>query len=201
MWALRLAVLCCIALSPGAGRATPPQDVPPYDVPPELRVALATLSPGSEIVQAEDVDRNVCGPTRSPGLVMADFNGDGRGDFAVLLKIYANRTVENPTSKPSRLWFVVLLADAMGVPRPVSVQSLDLGLLNRTRLEPGALAERQATGDAKTAAPRRPVVIRRICKKSASLFYWHRMAVRKLDILDRRLQVRPRLRQRDRGRV
>lgn len=115
---------------------------------------------------------------------MADFNGDGRGDFAVLLKVYARATDENPLPKMTGLWFVVLLTDGMDVPRPASMQSLDRGLMRRIRLEPRAPGDVRVKGGTKAFKLRRPGIVRRICRKSAALFYWDRMAVRKAVIAD-----------------
>lgn len=50
-----------------------------------LQVAISKISPGATIPRADQVDDRECYLTSSPGLVRADFNGDGREDVAALL--------------------------------------------------------------------------------------------------------------------
>jgi len=52
-----------------------------------LSKAIAKLAPRGGLVRAADIDQASCGPvSENAGLLQADFNGDGRQDYASLLK-------------------------------------------------------------------------------------------------------------------
>ncbi len=53
-----------------------------------LNASIRKLAPGAAVVVTQEVDAISCNPVGdNPGLVRADFNGDGRPDYAALLKI------------------------------------------------------------------------------------------------------------------
>jgi hypothetical protein len=66
----------------------------PSPSPTEL-TAIAQAFPETAVVQATDVSLEDCGEVPNPGYVEGDFNGDGRIDFAVLLRGHPTGKVEN----------------------------------------------------------------------------------------------------------
>lgn len=57
------------------------------DIPKALAAAIRRVALSAAVVTAKEVDATACHPVgTNPGLVRADFNGDGRDDFVALLK-------------------------------------------------------------------------------------------------------------------
>jgi hypothetical protein len=85
---------------------------------PSVRAAIEKAFPGSTIVTTADVDSGECDPVPgSPGYVPADFDGDGRGDFAVLLKVGETGKVvpwQGKQLKETRYALVMFLDDGLG---------------------------------------------------------------------------------------
>src|SRR5690349_19995980 len=66
-----------------------------------LQVAIKALSPTARVLQASEIDMRECESVpKTPGMVKADFNGDGLEDAAVLLvthrstKTYVSESVK-----------------------------------------------------------------------------------------------------------
>lgn len=80
-------------------------------VPESLAGAINKASPDATIVDAKEVDATSCRPVGdSPGLVRADFNGDGRQDYAVLLKTKVSNEETIWQGKTLReAWFALML--------------------------------------------------------------------------------------------
>src|SRR5262245_4549945 len=53
----------------------------------ELAKLVAKFSPKANIIKESDVDTTSCGYVSDPGIVIADFNGDKKNDYAVLLQM------------------------------------------------------------------------------------------------------------------
>lgn len=163
-----------------------------YAYPPELAVAIAAISPGGRIVGPHDMDGASCGASPSPGLVAADFNGDGREDFAVLLK--KSGAPKEPLGPPefTGLWFVVFLADHIGALRPAAIQSLAKSRLGKIRLEPHPAGIVTEKGTNKQVAHSSPGILRRVCGKSAVVFHWSGSAMRRIEIDEKMRPASPR---------
>src|SRR5258706_200027 len=55
---------------------------------PRVQAAIPKVLPGSMTLITSDIDSKECGPVpESPGFVAGAFDGDGRNDFAALVKI------------------------------------------------------------------------------------------------------------------
>ncbi|MGH9578479.1 MAG: hypothetical protein ACRD3R_13655, partial [Terriglobales bacterium] len=53
----------------------------------EVLAVIGKSFPAYSVIGAENIDEHSCGAVQKrPGLVVADFNGDGREDYAVLVK-------------------------------------------------------------------------------------------------------------------
>jgi len=87
--------------------------------------ALASVSaviekriPGATIVTRDDINQKSCGSLpKTPGLVTGDFNGDGRTDFAALLKVRSTGKLvhwEGKTLEETEFAFAIFLDDGHG---------------------------------------------------------------------------------------
>jgi len=151
----------------------------PPELPSRLHDAIRALNPDATIVQAADIDLMVCEYRKSPGLVKGDFNGDGRLDYATLLRVgpITEVAAEGRTVKVFPTWFVVFLdlkdelksfvIERGGAYYP-SVESI--------ALQPaGSVRE---GGEGKTAGRtirlRHPAIKKTFCEKPAAVYYWNR---------------------------
>ena len=139
-------------------------------LPAELTAAIKRLHAGAVVITAAEVDVDRCGAEhRRDQIFRADFDGDGRQDYATLLRIgepQASRTVQ--------LWGVVFLAKRDGRYRPfVLFQDADAMFPSRQVLwaqppgfvKHGAHAERVLT-------LKLPAVGWTLCESTAKVFYW-----------------------------
>ena len=113
--AVAAALVALALISLGAGLAVAEE---PPAVPPALAEAIKHLHPGARIVAADEVLGERCGPAlQREQIFRADFDGDRRQDYAVLLRI-------GEPGKPGEalrmvpLWGVVFLANRDGRFRP-----------------------------------------------------------------------------------
>ena len=105
------ATLCCAS----GWAAEPPTGA---NVSKALLAAIGRVSPNATILQANQVDAKSCAPVpKSPGLVRADFNGDGLEDAAALLKIRVAEEItvwEGKELREADFVFVIFLNDGKG---------------------------------------------------------------------------------------
>lgn len=83
----------------------------------ELTAAIQKAYPQSKIVQAKDFDEVSCGvPPNPPGIVEADFNGDGQKDFMVLLRggVEKEIEIEGKKYKSIEIKLIAFLKDGHG---------------------------------------------------------------------------------------
>lgn len=87
-------------------------------VPDSLVAAIEKAVPGASLVSLADVNAKECKPVpKTPGLVRADFDGDGRADFAVLVKAGETGKVvdwQGTRLREARYVFAIFLDDAKG---------------------------------------------------------------------------------------
>lgn len=106
-----VALLCCIS-----AQAEEPPVGAEVSRPP--LAAIKRVSPNATILQPSEIDAKSCAPVpKSPGLVRADFNGDGLEDAAVLLKTSVSSEVtvwQGQELRKADFLFVILLNDGKG---------------------------------------------------------------------------------------
>ncbi len=101
-------MLLSFGVATHAGAAAPPSVA---DLPPALREAITSLHPAAAVLRADEVLVERCGTEhRRDQVVRADFNGDGRADYAVLLRIGEPKAVAGEALKSVSVWAVVFLA-------------------------------------------------------------------------------------------
>jgi hypothetical protein len=164
--------------------AQPKQSV----LPNSLTAAIKTVASAAVIVEPQDVDAAACQPVgESPGLLRADFNGDGRDDYAVLLKMKETgkeKRWDGRTLREARFSFVLFLDDGSGGYRPRVIRQY-------TDFMPTAVVlDLQPAGNVRHRETRKNVhipnagVMLSFCEKSAKTYYLVDDKVRSVPIAD-----------------
>jgi hypothetical protein len=165
-----LVVLAALALGAGAVGAEESSLLPPA-----LSEAIKRLHPAALMVSADEILEERCGAAqRREQLFRADFNGDGRPDYAMLLKIGEPEGKPGEALKTAPLWGVVFLANRDGRYRPfILFKDADAMFPSRRvlwiqapgRVHHGAHPERVLT-------LKHPGVGSMLCESTAKVFYW-----------------------------
>lgn len=144
---------------------------------PRLEAEIRRIYPNARLVEPADVDA----PCRSasPGLVVADFNGDGRPDVAVLLRSgrpRPARTEDGREYTEEQFWFVVLL-DVGGRLRRAHLEHWwGVSSPGRNALElmrSGVVDEWPGVEHrARRVRLKNPGVVLIYCEASAVVYYW-----------------------------
>lgn len=144
----------------------------------ELITAVLSQFPQFTIVQSSDVSLQECeSPKHPPGVVEADFNGDGRTDYAVLLKGQVKQRTpwEEKILELFELKFVVLLQASQGefhVGLEEGLEDYYPFTIGIGIVEPQTVRETPIAGDKKITLSR-PGVIKYHCEKFADVYYWN----------------------------
>jgi hypothetical protein len=87
-------------------------------VPAGVAAAIEKALPGATIITQGDINEKSCGRLpKTPGIVRGDFNGDGRLDFAALLKLRTTGKLvhwEGKTLQETEFAFTIFLDDGHG---------------------------------------------------------------------------------------
>ena len=147
----------------------------PFVLPPALADAIKRLDSAASVVRADEILEERCGAThRRDQLFRADFNGDGRQDYAALLKIGEPEGKPGEALRTAPLWAVVFLANRDGRYRPfILFKDADAMFPSRRVLwiQPpghvhhGAHPERVLTLKDTTVGSM-------LCESTAKVFYW-----------------------------
>jgi hypothetical protein len=160
--------------------AAPGTDDP--TLPPDAARALRAAYGAFTIVSDSDVNSEECDP-REPGgpprgLVIADFNGDGRTDYAVLVRMGPGKNVEKAAGRAFTLYdaaFVVLLGEPSGGFTRISLWNHDMWIpinLVVGLAAPGVIREHGSAGD-RTVELKNPGITVDICGKTTEVLYWN----------------------------
>ena len=144
-------------------------------MPPALADALKRLHPAAHVMGADEIVEERCGADhRREQLFRADFNGDGRPDYAMLLRIGEPEGKTGEALRTAPLWAVVFLANRDGRYRPfILIKDGDamfplrrvLWVQAPGRVHHGAHPERVLT-------LKRPAVGSMRCENTAKVCYW-----------------------------
>jgi hypothetical protein len=87
-------------------------------VPADIAATIEKTLPGATILSQGDINEKSCGRIpKTPGIVRGDFNGDGRLDFAALLKLRTTgKSVhwQGKTLQETEFAFAIFLDDGHG---------------------------------------------------------------------------------------
>ena len=88
------------------------------EISPSLRTTIERLWPAARVLEANEIDMRECESVpKTPGLVIADFNGDGLEDAAMILKTHVAKkswVSEGQTYRNAKLLFAIFLNDGKG---------------------------------------------------------------------------------------
>jgi hypothetical protein len=157
-------------------------------IPDSLTVAMGEVVPGGELLGPQEVDERACSPVGgAPGIVQADFDGDERDDYALLLKTESKgRSViwEGRELQEAAFSLVLFLDDGNGgydarVVRQYTALLPTLGMLG---LQPAGGVRHRETKQ--TIKLENPGVTLFFCEKSATTYYLLDGEVRSIPIAD-----------------
>ncbi|HUO64292.1 MAG TPA: hypothetical protein VMT97_11345 [Terriglobales bacterium] len=124
---------------------------------------------------ADEILVERCGVARRRDqVVRADFNGDGRADYAVLLRIGEPKVVAGEPLKSAPVWAVVFLARRDGLYRPFILYKTEdvmipsrqvIALQPAGRVRHGAHPERVLT-------LAQPGIASMLCEGTEKVYYW-----------------------------
>jgi hypothetical protein len=169
-----LLVACCVAAQPS---------VPAMD--PTVQGSIQSAFPGSTILLAADIDPKNCGPApESPGFVAGDFDGDGRTDFAVLVKLGETGKVITWGGKKlreTRYGFAIFLARSDGtynLKRAMRFVDYSPLMMLITLQPPGTIQGPGDPGHRSEITLKHSAVERINCGKSSVVYYLSGQTVR-----------------------
>jgi hypothetical protein len=145
------------------------------DLPPALRDAITALHPAAAVLRADEILVERCGAEhRRDQVVRADLNGDGRADYALLLRIGEPKAVAGEALKSASVWAVVFLARRDGLYRAFILSKSDdvmipsrqvIALRPAGRVQSGGQPERSVT-------IKQPAVASILCEGTERIYYW-----------------------------
>jgi len=169
---LALGVLLSLGVATHADGAEPPSVA---DLPPALREAVTSLHPAAAVLRADEILVERCGAEhRRDQVVRADFNGDGRADYALLLRIGEPKAVAGEALESASVWAVVFLARRDGRYRPFILSKSDevmipsrqvIALRPSRRVHSGGHPERSLTLT-------QPAIASILCEGTEKIYYW-----------------------------
>ncbi len=144
-------------------------------MPAALSDAIKRVNPAARVVGADEILEERCGAGQlREQLFRADFTGDGRQDYAALLRI------GEPAGKPGEalrtvpLWGVVFLANRDGRYHPFILFKDDDAMVPSRRVlwvqPPGAV--RHGAHPGRVLTLKLPGVGSMLCESTAKVFYW-----------------------------
>lgn len=165
-------MLLSLGVATHAGAAAPPSVA---DLPPALREAITSLHPAAAVLRADEVLVERCGAEhRRDQVVRADFNGDGRTDYAVLLRIGEPKAVAGEALKSASVWAVVFLARRDGLYR-----SFILSKSNEVMIPSRQVIALRPPGRVQVGGhPERPATLKQaaiasiLCEGTEKIYYW-----------------------------
>jgi hypothetical protein len=150
------------------------------NINPKLLSAINKLEPKAKILKKEDIDTKFsCEEVKVPGIVKADFNGDGFMDYAVLLKIGdAQNTVYNYEGKKYpwkklRVWLVVFMGYGKGDFYSIILEQIEdhsYPAIVVIKLQPPGII-RNIDSD-RSIELKHQSILEYFCGKSSSVYYW-----------------------------
>ena len=143
-------------------------------LPPSLVAAMTALDAAAVPVEPADFDQGSCHRRAGhPARLAADFNGDGRTDYAMYLRTKREQRGDHVAVRYA-VRFVIFLGDADGgfVPSIVREWVSTLPLHERLELQrPGRIREVEGGAD-RVVTLRHPGIVEIYCGRAASTYFW-----------------------------
>lgn len=157
-------------------------------IPETLSAAIQKAASGAALVTAHEVDATACAPVgQAPGLVRGDFNGDGRDDYAALLKTKetGKETIwEGKKLREARFSFALFLDDGSGGYKPRVIRRYTDFIPTAVVLDlqpAGNVRHRETHKNVKLS---NPGVTLSFCEKSATTYFMAAGRIRSIPIAD-----------------
>lgn len=160
----------------GLAWITAAAQTPEEELPAALREEIRKLGPSARLVGEGDLDRQNCSPRPSPGLVVDDFNGNGRKDHAALVLTGVTRKPPQPGPRGpgvevELLLLVLLDGDAAALQivqrfwlRPAAAVRYIIAVQ-----PPAALTELNGPGK---VTLKQPGIMLVYCEAATTVYYW-----------------------------
>ena len=145
------------------------------DLPPALQDAITALHPAATVLRADEILVERCGAEhRRDQVVRADLNGDGRADYALLLRIGEPKAVAGEALKSASVWAVVFLARRDGLYRAfILSKSDDVMIPSRLVIALRPAGRMQSGGHPERALKfKQPAVASILCEGTERIYYW-----------------------------
>ena len=145
------------------------------DLPPALREAITSLHPAAAVLRADEILVERCGAEhRRDQVLRADFNGDGRADYALLLRIGEPEAVAGEALKSVSVWTVVFLARRDGLYRPFILSKSDEVMIpSRQVIAPRPPGRAQLGGHPERSVTlKQPAIALILCEGTEKIYYW-----------------------------
>jgi hypothetical protein len=145
------------------------------DLPPALRDAITSLHPSAAVVRADEILVERCGAQhRRDQVLRADLNGDGRADYALLLRIGEPKAVAGEALKSASVWAVVFLARRDGLYRSFILSKWDEVMIpSRQVIALQPAGQVQAGGHpGRVLTLKQPAVASILCEGTEKIYYW-----------------------------
>ncbi len=145
--------------------------------PAGLLAAIKAIRPDARLLEKSELDEGACGRGRpQPGIVEADFDGNGVKDYATLLVVGDPRKTEKELNGKQwqrfELWLVVFMGQSDGQFKPVTLDKMQGWIPSSRGLR------LQKAGSSRLADSRRRVWLRHpgfalyACEQYAVIYYW-----------------------------
>jgi len=164
-------LLLCRAATSSFAAEPPSAD----DLPPAVREAIVHLNPEAAVLRADEILVERCGAEhRRDQVARGDFNGDGRVDYAVLLRVGTPKPVGTEPLKSVSLWAVVFLGRRDGHYRPFVLSKTDEVMLPSRQV----IALQPPGGVHHGAHPERVLTLKQpgiasiLCEGTEKVYYW-----------------------------
>ena len=145
------------------------------DLPPALRDAITALHPAAAVLRADEILVERCGAQhRRDQVLRADLNGDGRADYALLLRIGEPKAVAGEALKSASVWAVVFLARRDGLYRSFILSKWDEVMIpSRQVIALQPVGHVLAGGHpGRVLTLKQPAVASILCEGTEKIYYW-----------------------------
>lgn len=172
-----LAFLCMFTCGVIPLRADTNMSSKGFSLPSSIQKSINQFYPGTRLLEMKDMDLTSCGMlTEQPGIVQADFDGNGILDYALLLiSTKVKREYAHPNGRILYLvgtFFVVFQGQREGKYQPILIETRETWLPSSLGLAMARPGRFKTWDSSKTLELKNPAIERYICEQQAAVFYW-----------------------------
>ncbi len=172
-----LAFLCMFTCGVIPLRADTNMSSKAFSLPSSIQKSINQLYPSTRLLEMKDMDLISCGTlTEQPGIVQADFDGNGIVDYAILL--ISTKVKREYTDRNERIlylvdtFFVVFQGRREDQYEPILIETRETWLPSSVGLAMARPGRFKTWDSSKTLELKNPAIERYICEQQAAVFYW-----------------------------